>query len=129
MTFFATLRLLRISFLPKILNASEVYSQLLMHKFPSKRQVIFNGKQIFSLILFLLLSLHLSACVNIFSGSGEGSWVPVETLHIEGEQTAISIYISQFYFMMTTMTTVGYGDINANKDNEESTNMLVVMFL
>ena len=94
MTTAATLRLLRISFLPKILNASEVYSQLLMKKFPSKRQVIFNGKQIFSLILFLFLSLHLSACANLFSGSGENSWVPIETLYDPDAPKALDIYIS-----------------------------------
>ena len=64
----AYLRLLRITQLPKILNASDVYSQILMQKFPSRRQVIFNSMQIFSLILFLLLALHLGACVNIFQG-------------------------------------------------------------
>ena len=66
MKIFAYLRLLRITQLPVILNASNVYSQILMQKFPSRRQVIFNSKQIFSLILFLLLALHLGACVNIF---------------------------------------------------------------
>ena len=66
MRIFAYLRLLRITQLPKILNASEVYAHILMQKFPTKRQAIHNVKQIFSLILFLLLSLHLSACFNIY---------------------------------------------------------------
>jgi len=66
MQVFAYLRLLRITQLPKILNASEVYSQFFMSRFPNVRQIIFNTKQIFSLLLFLLLSLHLAACLNIF---------------------------------------------------------------
>ena len=129
MSFFAFLRLLRISFLPKILNASDVYAHLLMRKFPSKRQVIFNGKQIFSLILFLLLSLHLSACFNIFSGTGEDSWIPLDVDGRPSENTPIRIYTEQIYFMTTTTTTIGYGDFNADKSNEKSTNMTVIMML
>ena len=75
MTVFAYLRLLRITQIPKILNASEVYSLILMQKFPSRRQVIFNSKQIFSLILFLTLALHLGACVNIYQGMMKGGWI------------------------------------------------------
>ena len=66
MQFFAYLRLLRITQLPKILSASDLYAFFFMSKFPNYRQVIFNVKQIFSLLLFLLLALHLAACLNIF---------------------------------------------------------------
>lgn len=75
MTFFAYLRLLRITQIPRILNASSKYAQIFMNKFPSKRQIIWNSKQIFSIVLFLLLALHLSACLNIFQGMGKGGWI------------------------------------------------------
>ena len=41
---FAYMRLLRITQLPKILDASNVYAYILMHKFPMKRQIIHNTK-------------------------------------------------------------------------------------
>ena len=60
------MRLLRITQIPRILNSSDVYANTFMQRFPFQRQIISNMQQIFSLLLFFLLALHLSACVNIF---------------------------------------------------------------
>ena len=50
----------------------------MMNKFPSYRQTIFNVKQIFSLVLFLLLSLHLMAVINISQGTAPNSWISLD---------------------------------------------------
>ena len=113
MQFFAYLRLLRITQLPKILNASTVYAQMLMNKFPSYRQLIFNSKQIFSLVLFLLLSLHLSAVINISQGTAANSWITLDADGRPLDQTSFELYVDQMYFITTTTTTVGYGDFGA----------------
>ena len=95
------------------MNATETYARLLSNAFPNMRQVIFNGKQIFSLVLFLLLSLHLAACFNIFQGmQGPDGWIERDSAGIPVERT-MDIYVSQGYFMTTTMTTIGYGDFSA----------------
>jgi len=100
-----------------------------MRRFPSMRQVIFNSKQILSLILFLLLSLHLAACLNIFQGMT--GWIEVDDEGVPVESPP-DIYVSQGYFMTTTMTTIGYGDFNAAKHGDgynKPDNMALVCFL
>jgi len=57
------------------MHATEVYAQICFREFPNQRQIIFNIKQIFSLLLFLFLALHLAACLNIFQGTASQSWI------------------------------------------------------
>ena len=110
---FAYLRLLRITQIPKILGATTTYAQILIKLFPFQRQIIYNIQQIFSLAVFLYLSLHLTACINIMHGTEEDGFIPLDDSGAPLEQTAFEIYIDQLYFMTTTMTTVGYGDFRA----------------
>ena len=77
MVFFGYLRLLRITQIPKILGATTTYSLILIKLLPFKRRLIYNVRQIVSLVLFLYLSLHVTACINIYHGMGTGSWIPV----------------------------------------------------
>ena len=113
MKVFGYLRLLRITQIPKILGATTTYSLILIKLFPFKRQVIYNIRQVVSLVLFLYLSLHLTACINIFHGTSKDGWIPLDELGAPSDQSAFDIYIDQLYFMTTTMTTVGYGDFKA----------------
>ena len=89
----------------------------------------------FSLIIFLTLSLHLSACVNIFQGTGKNSWIGSDgdmwTVLDGNGLPASDVYINQMYFMTTTMTTIGYGDLNAAKypKYDSPDNMLMIFFL
>lgn len=103
-----------------------------MKKFPNIRQIIYNIKQITSLILFLLLSLHLAACLNIAQGMAENGWIEKDINGVPIESPN-NIYVSQGYFMTTTMTTIGYGDFSAyqfSKDDYNSPdNMALICFL
>ena len=60
-------------------------------------------------ILVFLLSIHLFICLHIyFSLRSFPNWI----VHINIiNETFFSKYIASLYFMITTMTTVGYGDI------------------
>lgn len=131
MQIFAYLRLLRITQLPKILQASYVYAQILNQKFPNKRQMIFNANQVFSIVMFLMLSLHLSACGNIFQGMGEESWIKLDEDGRMLNEKPWDLYVNQMYFMTTTMTTIGYGDVSAQKypDYSSADNMLLIFFI
>ena len=131
MQVFAYLRLLRITQLPKILAASRVYAVLLMQRFPNSTRVIHNTQQIFSLTLFLGLFLHLTACVNIFQGTGVDSWIPLDSQGAPADQKFFDLYIDQLYFVTTTMTTIGYGEFNAAKypTYESADHMGLVAFI
>lgn len=110
---------------------SDVYANIASNRFPLQRQVIYNTKQIFSLVLFLLLALHMAACFNIFQGTGQGEWISLNQNGFPADSDPFELYIDQIYFMTQTMTTVGYGDINAAKypDYESPTNMLLLMLI
>ena len=61
-----------------------------------------------SFIIFLLF-IHLFICLHIFFAlQSYPNWISYTN---KENETFINIYISSFYFLMTTMTTVGYGDI------------------
>ena len=84
------------------------------------------------MILFLLLSLHLAACLNIAQGMAENGWIDKDNNGFPIE-SPYDIYVSQGYFMTTTMTTIGYGDFSAyqfSKDDYNSPdNMALICFL
>ena len=82
------------------------------------------------LSLFLLLFLHLAACLNIFMGTNVNGFIPLAETGAP-VQDAFDLYIDQFYFMTTTMTTIGYGEFNAAKypEYESSDNMTLIYFI
>ena len=78
------------------------------------------------MVILLMLS-HIFGCIWIFIGRtmielGSISWIS------EGEfenQTAPELYATSYYFTMTTITTVGYGDIHGTCSVEK----IVCIFL
>jgi hypothetical protein len=67
-------------------------------------------------IFVSLLILHLTACVHIFiSSTSFPNWIIYKNL---GESPLIDVYLNSIYFLITTVTTVGYGDIIGNSFNE-----------
>ena len=68
-----------------------------------------NWSFLISNILILLLVLHLTACMHIFvSSTTFPNWIIQKEL-----QTSpfLKVYLSSVYFLITTVTSVGYGDI------------------
>jgi hypothetical protein len=72
----------------------------------------------------------MSACVNIYQGTADNSWIPLD-LNGSTAEPSFEIYIDQLYFMTTTTTTIGYGEFNAAKypDFESGDNMLLISLL
>jgi len=67
--------------------------------------------------LFLsLFVLHITTCLHIFiSRNSVPNWIISNNLI---ESSYISIYFSSLYFIITTLTTVGYGDITGKTFKE-----------
>ena len=83
---------------------------------------IYNNIKMF-LISFLLL--HVLVCFHIFIGNHYyPSWL-FSTLEKSNINNYLSIYITSFYFLITTLTTVGYGDIVCVSFPERIINVLL----
>ena len=86
---------------------------------------------LFSIVIFIIFS-HFSACFWIFtaglsvieqteSGNELSEEVTSTSWISSGEYTELSaphLYTTSFYFTITTMTTVGYGDISGTNTSE-----------
>ena len=69
-----------------------------------------NIVNVFLMSLYMFFFLHLVVCVHIFLGGVRyPNWI--SKLNLSKEDSFISKYISSLYFIITTMTSVGYGDI------------------
>ena len=78
-------------------------------KFFEKSQLFYEWKGLLSSIIITFSSLHFCTCFFIFIGKNEpGGWIVQNNLQ---DKTFLDIYITALYYQMTTLTTVGYGDI------------------
>jgi Trk-type K+ transport system membrane component len=76
---------------------------------------------LFFLIVFMLLS-HLASCLWLIiaslynrDGSFDGTWL---SNYKEYEKENSNLYIVAFYWIISTITTVGYGDISGTNNVE-----------
>lgn len=83
------------------------------------------------LVFFLLMSsmiCHIIACMWVFtaqfSHDGHPSWLEATEMSNESVQNRFLIAL---YFTVTTITTVGYGDISANNPIEQMFCMVIML--
>ena len=73
------------------------------------------GNLIFQIVLALIF-LHITACIHIFIGRNSyPNWIIENSI---SEDSYWTIYISSIYFLIATLTSVGYGDITGYSNNE-----------
>lgn len=107
-----------------------------------KKHFIKNSIFIIKQITTLCLVIHFLACIWIFIGkndTGDGvssdvlSWYQTEILRLDGMgapewMKERSLYSTAVYFIVTTSTSVGYGDIYANTKYERTYLILLEFF-
>ena len=80
-----------------------------MRKFLNEINFINNWADIFIYLLFFISFLNFTACIFIFLGRNIfESWIFLNDLE---EKSFIDIYIAAIYYLVMTVTTVGYGDV------------------
>ena len=113
-------RIYRIFKTLKFYSLYEVFleSQLAHHMnvFISKR---YGFDRILEMITIFVLMQHVTSCIWIFIGrynsTSKNNWI------YDGGYTdddVYNLYMTAVYFTVTTVLTVGYGDISANNDGE-----------
>ena len=84
----------------------------ILEDFFSTSEVIDNYGSFVISIFFSFCSINLCSCIFIFLGSNTyPGWIMRINIH---DETYLNKYIASVYFILVTITTVGYGDISGN---------------
>ena len=136
-------RALKIGKLSKLIKLTRLLRILKMVKEKSKlvkylKAIMRIGVGIQRLIFFMLASMlicHIFTCLWIFfaklsvdaDSQYEGTWIGAnEKFH---DASSSELYLSSFYFIITTITTVGYGDIYPTKSNPTEMILGIVLMI
>jgi len=123
------LKLFRLNRMYRVINA-------LKRQYPVSKIFLTS----FELLLTTVLVAHWICCLWYFVGSSSRGWVVEEGIYDRdgnrtpkynglGEEEDMMFYewITALYWAMTTMTTIGYGDITAKQSSERALSILVMI--
>ena len=73
--------------------------------------------ELLRIMIFVLVCAHFFACVFLLLGQRDGGWIHENSTDFTPENKQ-SNYIFAFYWIMETITTVGYGDYSGTTSEE-----------
>ena len=79
---------------------------------------ITNIFMLFKTFFILLILFHTLASMWIYIGNEPGGWRDT-VLFDHQKEKQLDIYMTAFYYITTTATTIGYGDIHAKTESEK----------
>lgn len=118
-------KIVRMIKMVRLLKIAKVHSKL-MKNFQQVVQIAGGLERLVFLLLIFLILIHVIACLWIFIAKfDEGSkenWIYSKDFV---DMNEYDLYVTSFYFSVTTIVTVGYGDITAISSTEK----IVAVFL
>jgi hypothetical protein len=85
----------------------------------SRKELLINIQKTVRFLILLILTMHLFACI----------WIWLGNEHLLGDpNNNFDLYVAAVYWVMTTFTTVGYGDFHG-QTNAENIFQLIAIFV
>ena len=108
-------KILRVTKIKKVIRFLQMFSQLLKERYQRHQITIENIYSCLTTVCALVYFLHLLSCAfiaigHISSSEEDNSVYWIERLGIEHTNKR-EVYWTAWYFITTTITTIGYGDI------------------
>ena len=120
---FYILLMFKIIKLYKMINDNTTISYF--YEILSKNEIIDNHGSVITTIILFLFFLNMTVCIFIFLGvNSYPSWII--KLNIQDEPY-LKVYLISTYFIIVTITTVGYGDIKGESIPEISFQILLLI--
>ena len=94
----------------------------------SRKELLLNIQKALRFLILLILTIHLLAWIWIYLGKSEpdSGWIQQESGLLNNPDSHVDLYIASVYWVMTTFTTVGYGDLKGHTNSENLFQMFTI---
>lgn len=129
------LRILKVTRMYKIVKIFRLFKLFrffrsqYIESFIEKSKYQAGYRKSFTFIFALSLVVHLTGCiwyyVSTADGANSGSWIVKQKIQDKSDS---EVYLICIYFVFTTLTTIGYGDITPSNDCEKVFVLVLISF-